>query len=119
MLFYKKSTSINSFSNHFSFPAYYEGLIGGKGGRLGFDYFENNESGYDYKSEGFPLFISVSSVESSWVGLKGLKVWSVYCLCTSSIMSGQTDPLVDGILEYKLAVELTPIGPFSHPSGGT
>jgi len=26
-------------------PAYYEGLIGGKGGKLGLDCFENMESG--------------------------------------------------------------------------
>ena len=44
VLFSRKSTSINSFKSLFSFPAYYEGLIGGKGGRLGFDYLENNES---------------------------------------------------------------------------
>ena len=63
--------------------------------------------------------MSVSSVESSWVGQNGLKVWSVYYHCISSIISYQTEPFVEGIFEYKLAVEFIPIGPFSHPSGGT
>lgn len=70
VLFYRKSTSINSFNKRFSLPACYEGQIGGKGGRLGFDCLENIESAYDYKSTGLPLTLSpqcpsVSSVESS------------------------------------------------------
>lgn len=65
-LFCRKSTSMNSFKSRFSFPIYCDGRIGGKGGRLGFDYLENIESATDYLS--LPrvyIQLSVSSVESS------------------------------------------------------